>query len=88
MRNSIFTIHAKWNLQSIVSFLSVDSHLSHTPPTSDDGMVGYEIPRWILFICRTTYLRWLQPYSSFAFLLSAKYLRHFLIGFRIGGVVR
>lgn len=48
----------------------------------DNNMIGTEISRW------TSYLRWLQPYSPFAFLFPAQYLCHFLTGFRIGGVVR
>ena len=56
--------------------------------SSDDDMFGSKIPRRILLIYRIAYLRLLQPHSPFAFLLPAKHLCHFLIGFRISGVVR
>lgn len=58
------------------------------PRSSDDDMVSNEIARRTSFIRQIANLWLLQPHSPFAFLLPAKHLCHFLIGFRISGVVR
>lgn len=61
-------------------------NLKTRPP--DDNMVGNEIARRTSLIRQIANLWLLQPHSPFAFLLPAKHLCYFLIGFRISGVVR
>lgn len=54
----------------------------------DDNMVSNKIARRTSLIRQIANLWLLQPHSTFAFLLPAKHLCYFLIGFRISGVVR